>query len=127
VAAGALSPAAADGADVLAVADARNGEVMAARYRLAPDGRVVEVDPPALMALADAARRVVDGDVVAGPKAAAVAELAFARPAHVVPLEPEAAAFARVAWQSANPPVPLYSRPPDAKPQADTALPRATP
>jgi tRNA threonylcarbamoyladenosine biosynthesis protein TsaB len=83
---------------------------------------------PQLLTLA-AAAALVDADVtLAGSGAAAVAGAAGEAgrtPAAVHPdIEPDARFLATVPLIAADLPLPLYARPPDAKPQIGKSLPR---
>lgn len=117
-------------ADALAVVvDARRGEVYAQLF--GPGGGLDAKSPPQLLSIEDAARLGSGPIVFVGSGSAAVA--AAAREgrdtlAALPDLLPDAAALARIAAgleASDVPLVPLYLRPPDAKPQVGHAIARA--
>jgi len=118
-------------ADLMAVVvDARRGEVYAQLF--GRDGGRGPLSPPQLLAVSAAA--MIGGSeriVFAGSAASAVAEAALAagRPAEAsLPhLLPDAVALAHIAAASApseEPLLPLYLRPPDARPQEGKAIAR---
>jgi len=109
---------------ILAVADARNTQVHAQLF--AADGTADGA--PQLLTLA-AAAAMVDADVtLAGSGAAAVAraagEAGRTTAAVHTDIEPDARFLATVPLIAADRPLPLYARPPDAKPQIGKSLPR---
>jgi tRNA threonylcarbamoyladenosine biosynthesis protein TsaB len=114
---------------LLAVAvDARRGMVY---FQTFPDASE-EGEPAALLAPEEAARRIGDrAAVVVGSGGAAVAAAAHAAgsqaEAMFPELQPHAASLALMApgLHPAKPLMPLYLRPPDARPQDDQSLPRA--
>ncbi len=116
---------------LLAVAvDARRGMVYFQTFPDAPE----EGEPAALLTPGDAARRIGGrAAILVGSGGAAVAEAVRAAGGQaeaVLPdLQPHAASLALMApgLQPAKPLMPLYLRPPDARPQDDKSLPRATP
>jgi len=110
---------------ILAVADARNAQVHAQLF-----GAVGSADAaPLLLTLAAAAALVGPDVTLAGNAAALVAGAAGEAgrtPAAIHPdIEPDARFLATVPLSAADAPLPLYARPPDAKPQAGQSLPRA--
>lgn len=118
-------------ADLMAVVvDARRGEVYAQLF--GRDGGRWPLSPPQLLKVSEAA--VLGGSeriVFAGSAAAAVAEAAVAagRPADAClsNLLPDAVALAHIAAAGApseEPLLPLYLRPPDARPQEGKAIAR---
>ncbi len=126
-----LAPPAED--ETLAIAvDARRGE---AYVQLFGANATHANTPPQLMRIEDAARLGGDGPlIVAGSAAGAVAAAAASAGRSATPrlpdLLPEAAALARMAMElvpGEAPIVPLYLRPPDAKPQDGKAIARAQP
>lgn len=120
----AMNPTAVSGgADVLAIAtDARRGEVYVQSF----DPRTLKpLTSPEVLAVADAASRLAGLDaVIAGSGAAAVAESAqasgYSARAICPDLLPEAIdmLFVSSEWPVADVVLPLYLRPPDAKPPA---------
>lgn len=114
------------GAPVLAVADARNGQVYA---QLFVGGRRA-AGAPALMTANEASARVAAETWIVGSGAPLVAAEARARgwpfAGIVDDLEPDAVDMGVVPLAVADPPMPLYLRPADAKPQDGKSLPRVT-
>lgn len=117
-------------ADALAVVvDARRGEVYAQVF--GPGGGLDAKSPPQLLPVEDAARLGSGPIVFVGSGAAAVADAVREGRealATLPDLLPDAAALARIAASlepSEAPLVPLYLRPPDAKPQVGPAIARA--
>lgn len=109
---------------VLAAADARNGEFHVQRFDPAGD----EIDQPALIRLDAVLDRLLPQMWLAGSAAAVIADAAPGRFAGTRPgLEPDAAFLASVPLAATSPVLPLYARPPDAKPQDGKSLPRAAP
>jgi tRNA threonylcarbamoyladenosine biosynthesis protein TsaB len=110
---------------ILAVADARNAQV----YAQAFDSRLESEGPAELLSVADAAARV-DPDAwpdtwIVGSGAKLVSTAAMGYAGCLVAVEPDARALGVLALAPADPPAPLYLRPPDAKPQIGKSLPRA--
>jgi tRNA threonylcarbamoyladenosine biosynthesis protein TsaB len=116
---------------LLAVAvDARRGMVY---FQAFPEGPAV-AEPAALLTPGDAAGLIGGRPaLLVGSGAAAVAEAVRAAggeaEAALPDLQPHAASLALMAadLQPAKPLMPLYLRPPDARPQDDKSLPRAAP
>lgn len=104
---------------LLVAADARKDEVYAALF----DAELQCVQPPAVMALADAAKDLPSGAAVIGTAAGMViaasgrSDLVRAT-AGDLPVAANFAQYAAGLPQPATPPSPLYLRSPDAKPQA---------
>lgn len=109
---------------VLAVADARNQQVHVQRFL--PGGPSAG---PRLMGVAEASGLIDERTWLAGSGARLVAETALANGRAcggvVEGAEPDARHFASIPLERADPPLPLYMRPPDAKPQDGKSLPRA--
>jgi tRNA threonylcarbamoyl adenosine modification protein YeaZ/ribosomal-protein-alanine acetyltransferase len=104
---------------VLVVADARKDEVYAALF----DGQLQCVRPPAVKALADAARGLPAGAAVIGTAADLVIAASgrndlVRATAGDLPVAANFAHYAAGLPEPAAPPAPLYLRSPDAKPQA---------
>jgi tRNA threonylcarbamoyladenosine biosynthesis protein TsaB len=116
---------------LLAVAvDARRGMVYFQAFPADPEG----AEPAVLLAAGDAARLIGDrAAILVGSGAAAVADAVRAAggqaEAAFPDLQPHAAWLALMApgLVPARPLMPLYLRPPDARPQDDKSLPRAAP
>lgn len=111
---------------IAVAADARNGQVHFLQF--AADG-VTASGQPQLLTIAEAGGHI--GDTPVRLRGSAAITLAAALdPRRVVDAcaaEPDAAAFAHVGLTPADPPLPLYLREPDAKPQIGKSLPRAAP
>ena len=111
---------------VLAVLDARRGEVYAQLFRENGDAATA----PAVNSPTSFAALVTPAIMLAGAGAALVAREANAdAPSRIVHAEsaPDIGALVRLGLAApapATPPRPLYLRPPDAKPQAAAAVPR---
>jgi tRNA threonylcarbamoyladenosine biosynthesis protein TsaB len=116
-------------ADLAVAVDARRGQ---AYVQLFGAGALQPKTPPQLLAIEDASRMGQEPFIVVGSAAEAVAasaagagRRATARLPHLLP---DAAALARMAFDlpaSQAPLVPLYLRPPDAKPQDGKSIARA--
>jgi len=108
---------------IAVAADARNGQV---HFLPVAADAVTPHGPPRLLTFAEAVRQV--GATPIRLRGSAAVSLAAALDPRVVvearATEPDAAAFAHVSLTSADPPVPLYLREPDAKPQIGKSLPR---
>jgi tRNA threonylcarbamoyladenosine biosynthesis protein TsaB len=116
---------------LLVVMDARKGQV----YAQVVDAYGTELTSPLLLNLDDAttlcsnSRLIVIGNrasavVEASRRAGRKAELCLAFPPDAAPVRPDALSLLDAAGRSSiKPLLPLYFRPPDAKPQGDKSLP----
>jgi tRNA threonylcarbamoyl adenosine modification protein YeaZ len=104
-------------------ADARNGQV---HFLLVAADGVTPHGPPLLLTAPEAVRRI--GVTPIRLRGSAAGSLAAAIESRVVveahAAEPDSGAFAHVSLTPADPPMPLYLREPDAKPQIGKSLPR---
>jgi tRNA threonylcarbamoyladenosine biosynthesis protein TsaB len=111
---------------VAVAADARNGQV---HFLLFAADAVTPCGQPRLLTIADAVRHL--GETPVRLRGSAASALAAAHDPRLVvdarAAEPDAVAFAHVPLTPADPPMPLYLREPDAKPQIGKSLPRAAP
>jgi tRNA threonylcarbamoyladenosine biosynthesis protein TsaB len=111
---------------IAVAADARNGQVY---FLLVEADGVTPLGQPRLVTLGEAAANIVSGPVrLRGSGANSVASVLDPRlVVDAGAAEPDATAFTHVVLTPADPPLPLYLREPDAKPQIGKSLPRAAP
>ncbi len=121
----------ASGTNVAVAVDARRGQ---AYVQLFAASALEPKSPPLLLSIEEAGRISANPLIVVGSAAEAVATAAAASgrsvAARLPDLLPDAAALARMAFElpaSQGPLVPLYLRPPDAKPQDGKSIARAQP
>jgi tRNA threonylcarbamoyladenosine biosynthesis protein TsaB len=117
------------GTDLAVAVDARRGQ---AYVQLFAASALEPKSPPLLLSIEEAGRIGAGPLIVVGSAAEAVATAASGRrmAARLPDLLPDAAALARMAFElpaSQGPLVPLYLRPPDAKPQDGKSIARAQP
>jgi len=119
------------GTNFAVAVDARRGQ---AYVQLFAASALEPNSPPLLLSIEEAGRIGADPLIVVGSAAEAVATAAAASvrrmAARLPDLLPDAAALARMAFElpaSQGPLVPLYLRPPDAKPQDGKSIARAQP
>ena len=119
------------GTNLAVAVDARRGQ---AYVQLFAASALEPNSPPLLLSIEEAGRIGADPLIVVGSAAEAVATAAAASgrrmAARLPDLLPDAAALARMAFElpaSQGPLVPLYLRPPDAKPQDGKSIARAQP
>ena len=119
------------GTDLAVAVDARRGQ---AYVQLFAASALEPKSPPLLLSIEEAGRIGAGALIVVGSAAEAVATAAAASgrrmAARLPDLLPDAAALARMAFElpaSQGPLVPLYLRPPDAKPQDGKSIARVQP
>lgn len=122
------SPTVAGRSRIVVAVDARHAQVFVQEFDAAGEQAL---SLPALLGVSEAIARCAGdpGVVLAGSGAPAIGEAAAAAGVSALvcgrDLQPDATLFGRVPLAALEPPLPVYLRPPDAKPQIGKSLPRA--